>query len=45
MKKFIFPLCVLILSLAAAKYFFGVDIEGLAEGFLDFLTGILDGPG
>ena len=45
MKKFIFPLCVVILGLAAAKYFFDVDIEGLVEGFLDFLADILDGPG
>jgi hypothetical protein len=45
MKKIIFPLCIVILGLAAAKYFFDVDIEGLTEGFLDFLAGILDGSG
>jgi len=44
MKKFILPLCVSIIALAVAKYFFGVDVEGLAEGFLDFLLDILDGP-
>jgi len=45
MKKFMFPLIVFILGLAAAQYFFGVDIEGLAEGTIDFLAEILDGPG
>lgn len=45
MKKIIFPLSVLILGLAVAKFFFGVDVEGLAEGFIDFLSDILNGPG
>ncbi len=45
MKKLILPLCVSILGLAVAKFFFDVDIEGLAEGFIDFLTDILNGPG
>ena len=45
MKKFILPLCVVILGLAAAKFLFGVDVEGLTEGFLAFLSDILDGPG
>ena len=45
MKKIILPLCVVILGLAVAKFFFGVDIKGLTEGFLDFLSDILDGPG
>lgn len=45
MKKIIPPLCVFILGLAVAKFFFGVDIEGLAEGCIDFLTDIFDGPG
>jgi len=44
MKKIILPLCVFILGLAVAKFFFGVDVEGLAEGFIDFLLDILDGP-
>ena len=44
MKKFIFPLCIFILGLAVAKIFFDVDVEGLAEGFVDFLAELLDGP-
>lgn len=44
MKKFILPLCVFILGMAIAKFFFGVDVEGLAEGFVDFLLDLLDGP-
>ncbi len=43
MKKIIFPLFVLILALAAAKFLFGVDIEGLSEGAIKFLSDILDG--
>ncbi|MDH3454914.1 MAG: hypothetical protein OEL80_07170 [Desulfuromonadales bacterium] len=45
MKKIILPLCVSILGLAVAKFFFGVDVEGLADGFIDFLADILNGPG
>ena len=45
MKKFILPLCLFIFGLAIAHFFFGVDVEGLAEGFIDFLSDILDGPG
>jgi len=45
MKKIILALCVFILGLAAAKFFFGVDIEELGEGFLEFITEILNGPG
>jgi hypothetical protein len=45
MKKIILPLCVSILGLAVAKFFFGVDVEGLADGFVDFLADILNGPG
>jgi hypothetical protein len=45
MKKIIFALCVFILGLAAAKQFFGVDVEGLFEGFFEFLAEIFDGPG
>ena len=44
MKKLILPLCVFILGMAVAKFFFGVDVEGLAEGFIDFLSDLLDGP-
>jgi hypothetical protein len=44
MKKLILPLCVFIFGLAVAHFFFGVDVEGLAEGFIDFLSDILDGP-
>jgi hypothetical protein len=32
-------------GLFIAYYFFGVDIEGLTEGFIDFLADLLDGPG
>ena len=45
MKKFILPLVVAVLGLAVAKFFFGVDVEGLFEGFIDFLSDLLDGPG
>ncbi len=45
MKKILLPMCVVILGLAVAKYFFRVDIEGLAEGFIAFLSDIFDGPG
>lgn len=45
MKKIIIPLCLFILGLATAQYVFGVDVEGLLEGFFDFLTDLLDGPG
>jgi hypothetical protein len=45
MKKVILPLSVFIIGLAVANYFFGVDVEGLAEGFIDFLADLLDGPG
>ena len=45
MKKIIFALIVFALGLAAAQFFFGVDIEGLTEGFIDFISDILDGPG
>ena len=44
MKKIIFPLCIFILGLAVAKFFFGVDVEGLAEGFVDFLANLFGGP-
>lgn len=45
MKKIIWALVVFGLGLAVAQFFFGVDIEGLTEGFIDFLSDILDGPG
>lgn len=45
MKKIIWPLILLAAGLAVAQFFFGVNVEELAEGFFDFLTGILDGPG
>lgn len=44
MKKTIIALIVFSIGLAIAQYFFGVDIEGLAEGTLAFLAEILDGP-
>jgi hypothetical protein len=45
MKKIFMALCVFILGLTAAKMFFGVDVEGLFEGFFEFLADIFDGPG
>jgi len=45
MKKTIIALIVFSIGLAIAQYFFDVDVEGLAEGTLDFLSEILDGPG
>lgn len=45
MKKIILPVVILILGLAVAQFFFGVDVEGLLEGFGEFLAEILDGPG
>jgi hypothetical protein len=45
MKKIIWALIIFVLGLAAAQYFFGVDVEGLTEGFIDFLSDLLDGPG
>ena len=44
MKKIIFPLCVFIAGLIVAKVFFGVDVEGLTEGFIDFLSGLFVDP-
>lgn len=45
MKKIIWPIIIFILGLAAAQFFFGVDVEGLTDGFVDFLSDLLDGPG
>ena len=45
MKKLIVPIIICAFGLFIAYYFFGVDIEGLTEGFIDFLTDLLDGPG
>jgi hypothetical protein len=45
MKKLIVPLTLFILGLFVAQYFFGIDIKGLTEGFVDFLVEILNGPG
>ena len=44
MKKTIIALIVFSIGLAVAQYFFDVDVEGLAEGTLVFLSEILDGP-
>ena len=44
MKKTIIALIVFSIGLAVAQYFFDVDVEGLAEGTLTFLSEILDGP-
>jgi len=45
MKKLIVPIIICVFALFIAYYFFGVDIEGLTEGTIDFLAEILDGPG
>ncbi len=45
MKPIALPIVLLLLALLIANLFFGVDVEALAEGFLDFLGDILDGPG
>lgn len=45
MKKFIVPIIIFACGLFIAYYFFGVDVEKLAEGFIEFLTDLLDGPG
>jgi hypothetical protein len=45
MKKLMVPVIVSAFALFIAYYFFGVDVEGLTEGFIDFLTDLLDGPG
>jgi len=45
MKKLIVPIIICAFALFIAYYFFDVDIEGLTEGFIDFLTDLLDGPG
>jgi hypothetical protein len=45
MKKIIVPIIVCAFGLFIAYYFFDVDIEGLTEGFIDFLADLLDGPG
>ncbi len=44
MKKLIVPIIVCAFGLFIAYYFFDVDIEGLTEGFINFLADILDGP-
>lgn len=44
MKKLILPIIVFLLGLAVAQQFFGVNVTGLTEGFIDFLADILDGP-
>ncbi len=43
MKKIALPVIVFVVGLVIAKLFFGVDVEGLTEGFLDFLGNILKG--
>ena len=45
MKKYILPLGLFIAGLAIAHFFFGLDVEGLIEGTLDYLGDILNGPG
>ena len=45
MKKYVIAFCVFIGGLAVSQYFFGLDIESLIEGTLDYLGEILYGPG
>jgi len=45
MKKTIGALIVFSIGLAIAQYFFDVDVEGLAEGTLAFLSELFNGPG
>lgn len=46
MKKLFLPFIFLVaIALLVAKFFFNIDVEGLFEGFLDFLGELLDGPG
>jgi len=45
MKKIFLPVVLFIIGLVVANIYFGLDIEKLIEGFLDFITEILDGPG
>lgn len=45
MKPITLPIALFIVALLIAKFFFGIDIEDLFEGFLDFVGGILKGPG
>ncbi len=45
MKKIIFPIGICVAGVFIASYFFGVDIEELTEGFIEFLMDLLDGPG
>ncbi len=44
MKKLILPICIFIGGLAIAHYFFGLDVNGLIEGSIDYVGDILDGP-
>jgi hypothetical protein len=44
MKKFVLPICIFIGGLAIAQFFFGLDIEGLIEGTIEYLGEIIDGP-
>ena len=44
MKQTIVALIVFFLGLVIAQYFFGVDVEKLVEGSINFLTDIFTGP-
>lgn len=43
MRKIIFPLLAFAAGLLVADHFFGVDVEGLFEGFGNFVADILKG--
>lgn len=45
MKKLVVPVALCAFGLFIAYYFFGIDIESLTKGFIDFIAEILDGPG
>lgn len=45
MKHIVLPLAAIIVGLAAAEYLFGIDIERLFEGFIDFLAKLFGGSG
>lgn len=45
MKVIAWPIILVIIGMVIAQYFFDIDIERLFEGFVDFITTILDGPG
>jgi len=45
MKTIVWPIIIFVAGLLIAHFLFGVDIERLAKGFFDFVSGILRGRG